>query len=288
MEAGLQRSFHNQLVLGEQGAKSTTSQTAHISRWGGSLLGPRRCARYEREKLLNAIGLDNETQCAFHSPGFQVENPAEGAYNPYQDESQVFLNHVSIACRRWCSHRAVLRVLHAAVLLLLLLTFIEPPRWCEEKQEGCEALLHLQGTPAGGRPEANEVTLLYPSTQSMFLTSRQSKWAEALCLSVIVIVVAARIGRDGLSLQRYLRQSAVQINRTAQIVCLLLMALGILASYTAWNPYLRMMMAITFVTTAQRELQVLIGMLPVRTLVGLGRSTCYSCLLMLKRCRRKF
>jgi hypothetical protein len=234
------------------------------------------------------MGLDNETQCALHPPGFQVENPAEGAYNPYQDESQVFLNQVSIACRRWCSHGAALRVLHAAVLLLLLLTFIEPPRWCEEQQEGCEALLHLQGTPAGGRPEASKVTLLYPSTQSIFLTNRQSKWVEALCLSVIGIVVAARIGRDGLSLERYLRPSAVRINRIAQIVCLLLMALGILASYTAWNSYLRMMMAITFVTTAQRELQVLIGMLPVRTLVGLGRFTCYSCLLMLKRCRRKF
>jgi hypothetical protein len=201
-----------------------------------------------------------------------VENLAEGAYNPYQDESKAFLNKVSIACRRWCSHGAVLRVLHAAVLLLLLLTFIEPPRWCEEQQQGCDVLLNLQGTPAGGRVgESDEVTYLYPSTRAIFLTSRQSKWIEALCLGVITVVVAVRIGRDGLSLQRYLRPNAVRFNRVAQLACLLLMALGIIADNTAWNPYWRMMMAITFVTTAQREIQVLIGMLPVRT-CGRGRT----------------
>lgn len=204
----------------------------------------------------------------FDPPGFHVENSAQGAYNPYQDESQVFLNHVSIACRRWCSHGAVLRILHTAVLLLLLITFIEPPRWCDEQQEGCDVLLHLQGTPAvGGRSETIQVTFLYPATRAVFLTSRQSKWVEALCLCVIAIVVAVRIGRDGLSLQRYLRPNAMRFNRTTQIVCLLLMALGITTSYTAWNPYLRMMMAVTFVTTAQRELQVLISMLPVRICV---------------------
>jgi hypothetical protein len=201
--------------------------------------------------------------------GFQVENLADGAYNPYKDESKAFLNNVSIACRRWCTHGPVLRVLHAAVLLLLLLTFIEPPRWCEEQhQPGCDVVLNLQGTPAGrGAGESDKVTFLYPSTRAIFLTSRQSKWIEALCLAVIAIVVAVRIGRDGLSLQRYLRPNAMRFNRVAQLACLLLMALGIIADNTAWNPYWRMMMAITFVTTAQREIQVLIGMLPVRVAV---------------------
>lgn len=187
-----------------------------------------------------------------------MENPADGAYNPYKDESKAVLNKVSIHCRRVCSHAFVLRVLNMAVLFLLLLTFVEPPRWCEE--QGCDRLLHLQGTPAGG----GETTFLYPATRAIFLTSRQSKWIEALCLSVIAIVIMLRIGRDGLSLQRYLRRNSVRFNRCTQIVCLLLMVLGIIASNTAWNPYLRLMMAISFLTTSQREIQVLIGMLPVR------------------------
>lgn len=191
--------------------------------------------------------------------GYQVENPAEGAYNPYKDESKTFLNKVSIQCRRWCSHGAILRVLHTFVLLLLLLTFFEPPSWCEDR---CDNLFHLQGIPAGSTDKSS-ITYLYPATRAIFLTTNQSRWIESICLFVIAMGIAVRVGRDGLSLKRYLRPSSVRISRITQLSCLLLMTIGIATHNTTWNPYFRMMMTISFLTNPQREIQVLIGMLPV-------------------------
>lgn len=204
-----------------------------------------------------------------------MENPAEGAYNPYKDESKTFLNTVSIQCRRWCSNATFLRVLHTTVLFLLLLTFFEPPLWCRDR---CDDLLHLQGMPAGSTSK-EQVAYLYPATRVIFLTTNQSMWIESFCLLAIAIGVVLRIGRDGLSLERYLRKSAVRLNRITQLVCLLLLSVGIVGSNTTWNPYLRMIMALSFLTDSQREIQVLIGMLPVRFVVSFLGIFSHYCIL---------
>lgn len=193
----------------------------------------------------------------------EVEDPTEGSYNPYADESKQFLNNVSIQCRRWSAYSSVLKLLNFALFALIVLTFFEGPEWCRDAPGGCHNITTLKGIPAGS--SSDSTTFLYPTTRTAFIDENGSFWVESTCLMVVASIIALRIGRDGLNLSRYLRPSHVQTTRLAQLVSLCFMALALLVGDTRWQPYLRLALLLSFMSRPKREIRVLIGMLPVST-----------------------
>ena len=116
---------------------------------------------------------------------------------------------------------------------------------------------------------AGEIVELYPNTNSMWLTLRQSRLFEAVCLAIIISVVLLRIGRDGMSLPRYLRPGAPQRDRIIQLICLTLLCVGLVLdskyteTYTQFHPFYRIFLLTSFLGGSQREIRVLVKMLPV-------------------------
>ena len=187
-------------------------------------------------------------------------------------------------------------MLNYAVALLILLTFFEPPHWCRnfrldmvlpdgQQQElllgGCDTIFRLSGTPAlfsaYNSTIENEIVEYYPNTATaIWLTVSQSHLLEITFLTTITIVMALRIGRDGCSLPIYLRRSAgttIQRNRISQILCIVVLFIGVYLehrthdeTFTKLHPYIRLILLYTFLGGTQRDIQVLIGMLPVRFL----------------------
>lgn len=230
---------------------------------------------------------------------YAVEDPTIGAYNPFSSSNSknVLLNEISIICRKYCSSWTTLRVLHYSVALLILLTFFEPPHWCRnhrfniispdgQQQDiflgGCDTVLRLSGIPkldsdSNNTAKETETVEYYPNTATaVWLTVSQSHLLEILFLSTITIVIVLRFGRDGCSLPIYLRRSAgttIQWNRICQILCIVTLFIGVYLehithdeTFTTLHPYIRLVLFYTFLGGPQRDIQVLLGMLPVRFL----------------------
>jgi hypothetical protein len=224
-----------------------------------------------------------------------VEDPTTGAYNPFSstNSNHVIRNEISITCRKYCSSWSTLRMLYCSVAALILLTFLEPPHWCrnlrlnmiapEGQQEelflgSCDTVLRLSGTSASATEKNDMMTSsiveFYPNTATaVWLSVSQSHLVEIICIMIIATVVILRIGRDGCSLTIYLRRSAgstIQWNRICQIVCIVALVAGVCLEhrthdeqFTKLHPYIRLILLYTFLGGIQRDIQVLLGMLPV-------------------------
>jgi len=108
--------------------------------------------------------------------GNEIENPAEGGYDPYTSPYSTgcdkLRNSVALLCLHWCP--AVVKILEAALAVLVALTFLEPPHWCREDYSlpyaGCENFLWAMGVPASSFTEdamAEEKSVhYYPNTNS--------------------------------------------------------------------------------------------------------------------------
>lgn len=224
----------------------------------------------------------------------RVEDPAAGAYDPSRaldsspsspSRTVVVIDAVAVACRRWCRSGTLRRVLHAAVGMLVALTFLEPPHWCRHHRVvddddgaehfGCAAVWGATGVPAGAATDGGEGTgsvEYYPNTGSnTWLTVAQSHTIEAVCGAVVALVLLLRVGRDGLSLPRYLRRSPVRRNRLIQLFCVAALPTGLLLErwspapdnkYTLYHAYLRLLLLYSFLGASQREIEVLHGILP--------------------------
>jgi hypothetical protein len=134
----------------------------------------------------------------------------------------------------------------------------------------------------------------YPNTgTSIYLTISQSHCIELFCITIVSIIVLLRIGRDGMDLSHYLLQkrpqqqqrqkqllistttaagtTTIRYNRFVQIICLLFSFMSILLEhitqnqqYTQYNPYIRLILLYTFLTSSShRDVQILIGVVPV-------------------------
>lgn len=126
------------------------------------------------------------------------DNTLTGFYDPYDNPDYEIRNVVSVVCRRLVSYPPLMRVETAFVWLLIFLTFIEPPVWCQDGHlEGsCESLLSMQGIPAGQEEDPDAVSVLYyPNSKSMLLTLNQSRVVEWVCLGVIGLFMLFRFGR---------------------------------------------------------------------------------------------
>jgi hypothetical protein len=143
----------------------------------------------------------------------RVENPTHGAYDPYsvpnETSWEITRNAWSMICQKCVTHPWVLRLLHAALTVMIALTFLEPPHWCRQPLHKpnvrfgtCEYMLSAKGIPASDNKthddaDEEKVDFYYPSTSSMWLTIPQANAVEVLCLSVVGVIVLMRIGRDG-------------------------------------------------------------------------------------------
>lgn len=223
-----------------------------------------------------------------------VENPAEGTYDPYQYPEAKLRNTVSVLCRRLCAYRPLVHLLHGTAWLLVVLTFLEPPHWCRDNNDnsitntdnstnsngknsdsaqdanggGCARLLTMTGLPADkiftlpGDNDSLDDVQLYPNSNSMFLTVSQSRSIEWMCLAIILIFILLRIGRDGMSITRFLRPGTSRHNRVAQLVCLIVMAIGLWTRRTHYQAYFRLALLVSYSTAAQRDIQVVVRMFP--------------------------
>jgi two pore calcium channel protein len=206
----------------------------------------------------------------------QVENPAEGAYDPYANPEEPWRNTVAIVCGRLCAYRPLLSLLYSVAWMMVTLTFLEPPHWCRtlygtdsdddggglstSSSPGCHALFAMEGTPAD--KSSLDPVQLYPNSKSTVLTIATATIAESICVAIVAIFLLMRIGRDGFSLKRYLRPGTAQISRVVQLLCVIFLVIGLLTGVTMHHPYVRLAILLSLSPAAQRDIGVLVKMLP--------------------------
>lgn len=124
--------------------------------------------------------------------------PCTGSYDPYANPEAELRNLIAIICRRVAAHKPVVRFQHAAMWMLVILTFIEPPIWCQSwdptSEQSCTNLLNLQGV-AAGEEETSDPVQYYPNSKSMLLTTYQSHIVEWVCLGIVGLFFLIRFGR---------------------------------------------------------------------------------------------
>lgn len=204
----------------------------------------------ERDKALEKQGVGEAAFLIRDAVlGSEVENPAEGAYNPYQNQDHVFKNAVSIVCRRVCAIRAVRRFTYAVVWMLVVLSVIEPPAWCFHIPglEGdahtftaghCPRIMALHGPPADD-PDSGKDVQYYPNSAPFLLSRYQATILETFYLVMITLSILLKVGRDGLSLTRYLRKGRTRMTRLVEIFAVALLALGLIVATVPFGYHTR-------------------------------------------------
>ena len=236
----------------------------------------------QRTKALEHVGVGRAAFLIRDAVLGLVENPADGAYDPYDHPESPRLNTISTHCRRLCSSRSFRHFINGVVWILVLLTFVEPPTWCNYMVlEGellgvdyfldkgrCPEFMTKQGPPAGGSSAEPDV-FYYPNTSTIWLTVRESHAVEFACLLCLWLYVWLRIGRDGLSLRRYFRPSAPQMVRILEFTAMIFLTIGLVYDTATtmdhervFAPYLRIILLITLHRDVMRELKTLVSMMP--------------------------
>jgi hypothetical protein len=93
----------------------------------------------------------------------------------------------------------------------------------------------LHGPPADD-PDSDKDVLYYPNSAAFLLTRYQATILEATCLVMIAFYILLKIGRDGLSLTRYLRKGRTRNIRLFEISAIVLLALSLLVA-AVWRGY---------------------------------------------------
>lgn len=220
------------------GDDSRHSETLHLVRHASSFI--EHFTKSERDKALEKPGVGEAAFLIRDAVlgSLEVDNPSEGAYNPYENPDLVFKNAMSIFCRRLFSLRPVRRFMYAVVWMLVILSFIEPPGWCfhipglevdaETGAAGqCPRIMALHGPPADD-PDSDKDVQYYPNSAAFLLTRYQATILEAACLVSIGLFILIKVGRDGLSLTRYLRKGRTRQIRLFEISAVALLALSLL------------------------------------------------------------
>jgi hypothetical protein len=265
---------NNSLRSSTGSSSSSVSPSTSSFRW--SVLNHYKASNSQRERALSKEGVGAAAFLIRDAVIGEVDSydPACGVYDPYQHPEKRFLNDISIASRRLTSYRPLLHFMRAVVWTLVLLTFIEPPQWCRESKthptsfnsnststlSGCSAYLAAEGIPADNSTDKS--VSYYPNSGSLLVTATESNIIEAVCLALISLFLLLRLGRDGMSLTRYLRVGQSRVNRMVQVTALILLIVGLLADYRPHHPVTRLVLLATFIPGCQRDLKVLIKMLP--------------------------
>lgn len=201
-------------------------------------------------------------------------------YNPYSNKNHPMLNKISIACRLILGHKIMRILLDVVVWTLVLLAMVEPPFWCrsgslEDVGERCQELLAMRGPPAfsasgDGIDDDGQNVQYYPNAGSTVLTLTQSLSIEWACVSFLFLFIALQVGRDGMSVLRFLGPGtgrSVQIVRNTQLGALLFLTVGMVSSkffgsIRSVSLCLRIIIFVTFSKKSQREFVTVARMTP--------------------------
>ena len=204
-------------------------------------------------------------------------------------------SNISRCCTRLVTHSLSVCLRNVSIFGLILLSFIEPPTWCRDFDDGddngyngCAYALKLEGTPTFYSDETETGTQdYYPNTGTVFLTLQQSLLLEWTFMIYIASHTLLSIGRDGLSLRNYFAFShsshqpttthvdeltaknlkVIRIVRLVRVTAIVLLIKGMLAFSILHNErpfaiFLRMILFITYAYGILRELIVAVEVIP--------------------------
>jgi len=158
---------------------------------------------------------------------------------------------------------------------LFLLGFVEPPSWCREashldiianqlavsnKDEygDCEVLLRATGTAIDGQEDRE----LYPSTNSMVLTFRESKYVEILGLCVVSFFMLLKLADDGFKLNLFFFPGKKRRLNTFRLTVLACLSFCTVIDAIEPKPILRMLLLASFLRRFQKEFFTVVQMIP--------------------------
>lgn len=267
----------------------------------------------EREHALKYLGIGPAAHLI--RDAVLGERSPEDWFDPYADPDQPFRNFLSVLCSRLIANRWVNRLLRTMAWVPVILSFIEPPRWCDNETElalvegtelddfgTCGVILRARGMAVDG----TENVQLYPNTSSMFLTRGQSQRVEAFCLGMIVFFMLLEFGKDGLDIRRFFQAGPVGRVRIFRLVLLICLFGAVCSNITVFSPFFRLLLLGTYLKSFQKELDSFMRMVSIfdtrleevthnvfpHTFIAASTSNynsiclgCSNCLLRLVRCR---
>jgi hypothetical protein len=195
----------------------------------------------------------------------ESENPSSGTYDPYANPENSIRNLASLIFRQILCSRLLRQVLLCSVWALALLTFVEPPRWCNERLVGddskvCSVVFNLKGPAATNQNDTNLMVAeedyvdYYPSSKSVLLNNEESEYIELILVSFVSMVILFRIGRDGCSVLRYLRKGPALNVRLLQIFAIAGIYFGLWSGFTPFQPFARLLLLGTFLKSLHQEI----------------------------------
>lgn len=158
-----------------------------------------------------------------------------------------------------------------------MLTFFEPPHWCRNasnlvgdeskyydltasinKQYGdCKTLFDAHGATSSG-DEGNQQ--LYPSTNAMLLTIRESKFLELTCVGVISFYLMFTFGDDGFDPHFFFYPGYKRWIHATQSLVLVMLLMSAIFDNTLFNPFFRVLILGSFLKSFQREMWTFLTM----------------------------
>lgn len=195
------------------------------------------------------------------------------------------ISHLS---RRILKYRLVKSLVHGCVLCLILLSFIEPPSWCSNFNDGdetganyCDLVLKKKGIPSfysnNSEPEIQDY---YPNTGTNILNTNQSFMMEKFLVWVIAVYLIMKFSSYNFSMRKYFAMDAYSTTsmtsyaltvknlkmssfvRIVQSSSIVLLIIGLRSTYRPWSIFLRIIVFITFSETAQEQTLIAAKLVP--------------------------
>jgi hypothetical protein len=185
-----------------------------------------------------------------------------------------------------------------SIVGLVLLTFVEPPAWCEElsttTETSCDQLLSFRGKPLFYVDKSENVLQdYYPNTGTIFLSTKESLYIESIFLTIIAIHTfwscytrtiyiqkknkifsskeAVRNSPNDPSLIQRQRMTVMMFFVALRIVSLLILLKGMLTTHIRPAVFMhRMLIYISFSEAIQAELLIISKIVPSLLTVLLG------------------
>jgi hypothetical protein len=225
----------------------------------------------DREHALKSLGIGPAAHLI--RDAVLGERSPEDWFDPYADPEQPFRNFLSLLCSRLIASRRTARLLRATAWMLALLSFVDPPSWCQKNTDlalvqdatdvddfgTCGVILNARGTAIDG----TENVQLYPNSSSMWLTPTQSQLTEAFCLGIICFFLFLEFGADGLNLRRFFQAGRVGQVRIFRLFMIFVLVAALCVGNTAYSPFFRLMLLGTYLKSFQKELDSFFRMVSI-------------------------
>lgn len=177
------------------------------------------------------------------------------------EEASLAFSKMSQVSRMMLSMRGLWVLTLSAVYILVALSFIEHPRWCQHLygEDDCLNLFAMRGEVGNDEGTVS----YYPNFGMLFLNPKQSWNVEWACLIVLLFHTLLLVGRDGSFGKFFEKESGVRMIRVLQFGSEICLGLGmILHSAFGWSRplvlFLRLLIFISFSKDIQREIIVVI------------------------------